>query len=105
MASKNEIKDLQDQLAEYEEETMQLQHQIYQLKLDKGQSSPTKSTQSISSKPKPMKASEFEEEPDKEQRKKFMEAFGETQTESVQRIKELELQLKEFRSRAKKEED
>lgn len=34
-----------------------------------------------------------------------MEAFGETQTESVQRIKELELQLKEFRSRAKKEED
>ena len=61
MASKNEIKDLQDQLAEYEEETMQLQHQIYQLKLDKGHSSPTKSTQSISPKPKPMKVSEFEE--------------------------------------------
>jgi hypothetical protein len=34
-----------------------------------------------------------------------MEAFGETQQESVQRIKDLENQLKEFRAKAKREED
>ena len=34
--------------------------------------------------------SQSDEVPDKEQKKKFMEAFGETQAESVQRIKELE---------------
>jgi TolA-binding protein len=34
-----------------------------------------------------------------------MEAFGETQTESVQRIKDLEAQLKEMRNKSKREED
>ena len=38
-------------------------------------------------------------------RKNFMEAFGDTQQESVQRIAELEAQLKEMRAKVKKEED
>ena len=38
-------------------------------------------------------------------RKNFMDAFGETQEESVRRITELETQLKEMRMKVKKEED
>ena len=38
-------------------------------------------------------------------RKNFMDAFGETQEESVKRITELEAQLKEMRMKVKKEED
>lgn len=56
-----------------------------------------------SPKPKVVRASDDEE--NKEDRKKFMEAFGETQHESVQRINALEAQLKELRAKSKKEED
>lgn len=51
-----------------------------------------------------VKANDPDEEPLAE-RKRFMEAFGETQTESVQRIKDLEAQLKEMRNKSKREED
>lgn len=50
-----------------------------------------------------VKASDPDEEP--AERKRFMEAFGETQTESVARIKDLEAQLKDMRAKSKREED
>lgn len=74
-----------------EEETMNLQHQIYQMRL---QRDPNEKTKQSDHGPLVIKSHPLQEDSPstdgRSERKRFMEAFGETEAESVQRIKDLE---------------
>ena len=125
--SEAEIKDLQEQIGEYEEETMNLQHQIYELKQIQAleqrnsqmeQHSPTKSQRSQKQQSPERYENKKElsaiQEPDSisqlstteiAEKKKFREVFGESNEEADKRITTLEDKLKVEKMKNRREEE